>query len=140
MTCWGSNDTGQADQRPGGFRTVSAGGNFSCGARPNGTVECWGANGAGQATAPPVAFAAPAVDAGGTEGDGDDFTCGASAHRSPRVLGNNDSRQVHAPPTDPFGSVSVRHPPHLRTEGEQHLLCWGHNTYGQRITPIGYFR
>ncbi len=44
--------TGRRRRRRWPFVQVSAGGNYSCGLRADGTVACWGFNGVGQATPP----------------------------------------------------------------------------------------
>src|SRR5947207_14965000 len=53
---------------PGTVAQVSAGADYGCALRTDGTVACWGDNYFGQATPPADAF--PEVSAGGTGGGG----------------------------------------------------------------------
>lgn len=41
-------DGNEAPGAPAVFRSITAGGRFSCGIVPGGLVKCWGSNGAGQ--------------------------------------------------------------------------------------------
>lgn len=53
--CAGKNDNGQTDEAFGWaypFRSVSAGGEFTCGVLAEGTILCWGADERGQLDAP----------------------------------------------------------------------------------------
>ena len=50
VVCWGANESGQATEPKGDFKTVSAGGG-SCAIRSDDTVVCWGGNWAGQTDA-----------------------------------------------------------------------------------------
>jgi hypothetical protein len=42
VTCWGANELGQKDAPEGAFAQIAAGGNHTCGVRPDGRLECWG--------------------------------------------------------------------------------------------------
>ncbi len=42
LTCWGSNDVGQARPPSGAFAQVSAGVLYTCGLRADGSAACWG--------------------------------------------------------------------------------------------------
>ena len=59
---------GQAGAPRGLFNAIAAGGNHSCGLRPDETITCWGLDHEGQASAPPGRFSA--VAAGGNHSCG----------------------------------------------------------------------
>ena len=46
--CWGQNDAGQSEDRPGPFSMVSTGGLHNCALTTGGAAECWGDNGYGE--------------------------------------------------------------------------------------------
>ena len=46
--CWGQNDAGQSQDRPGPYTQVSAGGLHNCALTTSGAADCWGANGYGE--------------------------------------------------------------------------------------------
>ena len=46
--CWGNNDHGRADPPGGVFVSLDAGGDISCGVRPDQSIECWGQKLVGQ--------------------------------------------------------------------------------------------
>ena len=48
--CWGQNDAGQSQDRPGPFTQVSAGGLHNCALTTGGAADCWGANGYGESS------------------------------------------------------------------------------------------
>ena len=56
VTCWGEDDSGQANPPPERFRRVSAGTSHSCGVRTNQELYCWGSNDAGESEPPPGQF------------------------------------------------------------------------------------
>ena len=45
--CWGQNDAGQSQDRPGPYTQVSAGGLRNCALTTGGAADCWGADGSG---------------------------------------------------------------------------------------------
>ena len=61
ITCWGNNNSGQADPPPGTFKTVAAGAGHSCAIAFDGTVACWGNDDSGQADPPAGTFKALAA-------------------------------------------------------------------------------
>ena len=46
--CWGQNNAGQSEDRPGPFSQVSAGGLHNCALTTGGAAQCWGDNGYGE--------------------------------------------------------------------------------------------
>src|SRR5216110_2457788 len=83
---------------PGTVAQVSAGADYSCALRTDGTVACWGDNYFGQATPPADAFTQ--VSAGGSH------TCGLKTDGTLACWGNNYSGQA-TPPSGAFTEVSA---------------------------------
>jgi actin-like ATPase involved in cell morphogenesis len=117
VTCWGSNEYGQATPPAGQFGAIDAGNRFTCGILidetfeyrdqvPAGPITCWGSNDHGQATPPQldsfIRFSALGV--GGGHG---------CALRPGSVDPGSDERGDRA------GT----------------LTCWGNNEYGQATVP-----
>ena len=88
MRCWGSDDRGRSTPPDGVFRSVSAGENYSCGVRPDASIECWGFNGFDKATAPTDTFIAVSA--------GDSHTCGLRVDGTLRCWG--EDQESAAPP------------------------------------------
>jgi hypothetical protein len=42
VVCWGFDDQGQSTPPPETFREISAGSDYTCGLRADGTLTCWG--------------------------------------------------------------------------------------------------
>ena len=116
--------------------SVSAGGNHTCGVRPDKTVACWGGNLYGQARPPEGTF--KSVSAGGQH------TCGVRTsdtrtNDTVACWGKNSDGQA-SPPTGTFRSVSAgrQHTCGVRTNDT--VACWGKNSDGQASPPTGTFR
>ena len=63
ITCWGANESGQADAPDGQYTAVSAGDLHTCALGVDNTIVCWGYDGNGRAGAPDGQYTA--VTAGG---------------------------------------------------------------------------
>jgi alpha-tubulin suppressor-like RCC1 family protein len=128
--CWGSNFYGQLGNGvptisddslpapivsgPAGWKTISAGDNYSCGVGSDDTVYCWGANSAGQLgngtpddTVVPVAvnLGAPALTV--STSIGGQTTCATTA-TAVYCWGLNSEGQLGNGPSGPFSLVPVR--------------------------------
>jgi hypothetical protein len=119
-----------SDEPVSSSHTVSAGGNYTCGLRTDGTLACWGDNSEGQATPPAGTFSQ--ISAGSRH------TCGVRTDGTLACWGYNYYGQA-TPPAGTFSQVSAGygHTCGLRTDGT--LACWGYNYYGQATPPAGTF-
>ena len=128
--CWGNNKNGQSSppqNEP--FKSVSAGGHHSCGARvADGAAACWGNNEYGQSL-PPQNETFASVSAGLWH------SCGVSVDGATVCWGNNEYGQSLPPQNETFASVSVggQHSCGLRADGV--VMCWGRNDYGEASPP-----
>ena len=124
ITCWGSNDHGEADAPAGTFSAVSAGGDHSCGLRVDSTVVCWGNNEHGQAD-PPNSDTTPAPPASPT---------GAQSDTAPAP-----SAETPGGPETRFTAIAagLYHSCGVRTDNT--ITCWGNNEYGEADPPTGTF-
>lgn len=130
LTCWGSNDSGQATPPAGTFTAVTAGEAHSCAIATDQSITCWGANWNGQANAPGGTFTA--VSAGGSH------TCAIRTDQTIACWGANTDGQATAP-AGTFNSVSSgqNHTCGIATTGA--VTCWGNDDYGQATSPAGTF-
>ena len=131
VTCWGSEEFGQADAPEGTFRAVAAGGLHSCGLRTGGSIVCWGANDDGQRFAPDGTFSAVTAGLG--------HSCAVSTSGAVTCWGLDNFAQADAP-DGAFRAVAAGgfHSCGLRTSGA--ITCWGANEDGQTDAPDGAFR
>lgn len=115
---------------PATFVDVSAGLDFSCGLRSDGSITCWGANGFGQLDVPAGSYVS--LDAGPFE----HYVC---AIRTDATLacwgGAPNERGILNAPAGTFTQVSIGlvHACGLRTDGS--IACWGTNSHGQMNVP-----
>ena len=114
----------------GGFNSVSAGKEHSCGVRVDGSAACWGGNEYGQATPPEGQFASISAGSG--------HTCGVRADGFVACWGS-DSRGQATPPEGAFTSVSAggAYTCGVKTGGS--IACWGSDSRGQATPPEGAF-
>ncbi len=114
----------------GGFDSVSAGKEHTCGVRADGSVACWGGNQNGQATPPEEAFTSVSA--------GYDHTCGVRADGFVACWGS-DGRGQATPPEGQFASVSAGggHTCGVTTGG--FVACWGSDRRGKGTPPEGQF-
>ena len=84
------DDDAEPDPTPqGAFTAITAGDDYSCGLRTDGTAQCWGNNDDGQTDAPEGAFTA--ITAGSSH------SCGLRTDGTAQCWGNNDNGQTDAP-------------------------------------------
>ena len=130
ITCWGNNNSGQAEAPSGTFSAVTAGWFHSCGLKTDATITCWGNNNSGQAEAPSGTFSD--VTAGWSH------SCGLKTDATITCWGNNGYGQADAP-GGTFSAVTAGwfHSCGLKTDAT--ITCWGNNGYGQADAPSGTF-
>ncbi len=116
------------------FTTVSAGGYYTCGLTPNGTVLCWGHDSYGAASPPAGQFTAVATSLSGAFS----HTCGVKSDGTVECWGN-DFKGKATPPAGLFVAVGVGtdHSCGLKPDGS--VDCWGWNSYGQLSVPSASF-
>src|SRR5260370_28185914 len=116
--------------------SISAGSNFTCGTRTDGTLVCWGDNGSGQVN--PVPSGLP----GGTfsqVSSGFSHACAIGTNGSLACWGDNSSHEVSPLPTDTFSQVSSGNGFTCAVKtADQTLTCWGDPSVGWTI-PTGTF-
>ena len=114
----------------GGFTTVSAGKELSCGLRSDGTVVCWGNNAWGQADAPEGEFSTVSAGYG--------HSCGLLADETVVCWGANWDGQTDAP-DGKFSTVSAGYGHSCGIRTDWTVVCWGRNSDGQTDAPDGKF-
>ena len=172
--CWGSNGMGQLasnqsehecgpDGRPCAlvpvaiqpaleFRTVSAGGQFTCGVRDSGDAYCWGENilgtlGAGMLSPsePPIRVNTDASFVSITAGAF--HACGLATHGEAWCWGNNRTGQfaygiassslpIRGAPEMTFTHLSAGYLHTCGIASDGTALCWGENKRGQLGTGM----
>ena len=132
LTCWGSDQFGQATPPTGSFTQVSSGVYHSCGLRADTTITCWGSDQFGRAAPSPPTGSFTQVSSGSAH------SCGLRSGGSVECWGDNRLGQATAL-SGSFMSVSAGgyHSCALRTDGT--ITCWGHNDRGQATAPPGSF-
>ena len=113
----------------GGWASVSAGWNHTCGLRTDGKIACWGDNRYGQATPPPGILT--------TVSAGYIHSCGVRTDDTILCWGDNSYGQA-SPPPGAFRTVSAgeHHSCGVRANGT--VTCWGSfaNYSGDGAKPI----
>ena len=138
ITCWGTNEYGQADAPVGVFKTVSANGWFpsqhphhSCGVRVDNTITCWGDNRWGQTDTPAGEF--KTVSAGGLH------SCGVRVDNTITCWGD-DGLGVTDAPAGEFKTVSAGTWHSCGVRVDNTITCWGWNRDGETDAPTGEFK
>ena len=110
---------------------ISAGQDYTCALKVDGSVECWGVNSDGQADGKPGPFT--------HVGAGDNHTCAVKTDQSVECWGNNLSNQVSPVPPGPYTQVSAgdNHSCALKADGS--VECWGSNFLGRAEGKPGPF-
>jgi hypothetical protein len=139
ISCFGSNEKGQAIPPAGEFYEVIAGGDHTCASkvdRSDFTKDhawtCWGDNTYGQTTLP---FEPMYVVAAGSR-----HTCGAGTQGGLVCWGDNTFGQATPPPgMETRGAVAGRnHNCAQNAPGATpEIFCWGDNSRGQATVPVG---
>ena len=149
--CWGSNSSGQLGDGTstnrlsptavdGGIRwkTLGAGGNFTCGLAQDGTANCWGA-GTGRAT--PGSY--PGAPTFVSMSVGSAHVCALQIDGKAYCWGDNSSGQLgdstttsRSTPTEVtttfrFSSISAGFQQTCGITTDGFLACWGRNTLGE---------
>ncbi len=172
LWCWGRNETGQlgignqnnqnlprqvTTPAPGGWASVTAGGDYTCATRTGGTLWCWGFGDDGQlgtgvvdAQVLPLQVTTPAPGGWASVTAGGDHTCAIRTNHARRCWGLNNSgqlglgyyttgpgvgisipQQVTSPAAAGWATIAGggAHTCAIRAAGT--LWCWGFNTSGQ---------
>jgi len=108
---------------------ISAGSNFTCGIRTDGTLVCWGDPTLGW-TIPPGTFSQIS--------SGFSHACAVGTDATLACWGDNSSGQVSPLPTGTFSQVSSGNGFTCAVMTDQTLTCWGAPTLGWTI-PTGTF-
>jgi hypothetical protein len=127
VTCWGSDDDGQASPPEGEqFIALSAGEYQTCGIRTDDTAICWGA----RSMAPDDPFTS--ISAGRS------YACGIRPDDTVTCWGEDNYGQVSAP-DGPFTSISAgqSHVCGIRTDDT--IACWGNDVSQKSSPPSGDF-
>ncbi len=114
------------------FTQVSAGGDYTCALKTDGSLACWGSDSDGQVGGP------SAAGTGFTQvSAGFDHTCALESDGSLACWGNNDYNQVSEPSAAGTGFTQVSaggyHTCALKTDGS--IACWGSDGQGQVSSP-----
>ena len=110
----------------GELASVSAGADYTCGVKADGSLACWGANNFGQASPPQGEFASVSAAS--------NYACGVKTDGSLACWGADYLDQT-LPPEGNFSSVSAKyhHACGVRTDGS--VECWGDDEFGQASPP-----
>ena len=133
VSCWGSNQYGQADAPDGAFREVYVSlDNYACGLRTDGAAICWGSNDYGALPSPIDNYKFKSL------ATGTGHLCGIQIDDTVLCWGNNYYGQSIAP-GGAFSDLAAGygHTCGIRVEGT--VECWGHNEYAQLDAPAGSF-
>jgi alpha-tubulin suppressor-like RCC1 family protein len=117
LSCWGNDDSGEANPPMGTFLQVSAGEDFTCALRTNKTLACWGASFYHQTTPPVGTFTQVSA--------GEFHACALRVNGTAICWGDNDDHQVSPIPSGTFTRISAgeRSTCGMRSNGS--LTCWG---------------
>ena len=119
--CWGQNDAGQSEDRPGPFSQVSAGGLHNCALTTGGAAECWGDNGYGESDD----HAGPYVQVVA----GWMHTCGLTTDGAADCWGRNDYGQAQDQP-GPYTELTMSGAHNCGLTPAGVADCWGRNNAG----------
>ena len=131
VTCWGDNESGQADAPDGQYRAVTAGDFHTCALGGDNTVTCWGGNGNGQADAPDGQYRA--VTAGGFH------ACALGGDNTVTCWGYDGNGRADAPDGQ-YRAVSAGSAHTCALGGDNTITCWGDNEDGRADAPDGQYR
>ena len=114
LQCWGESGKGMADAPSGSFQSVSAGYQYTCGLKTDGSVACWGENIQGTTEPPGASFVS--IDAGGHH------TCGITMDGLVLCWG----REAHSgtPPDGSFQSISAGNDQTCGIRPDGSMVCW----------------
>jgi len=150
------------------FKSVSAGGEHSCGIKTDNTLTCWGRNEDGETDGPGGAFTTVSTGykyscgvktdntvacwgiTGGRQTDapggafttvstGWDHSCGIKTDNTPTCWGVDGFWKTGAPPRE-FKSVSAGYVHSCGVETDNTVTCWGRNKDGETDAPGGPFK
>ena len=130
ITCWGNNDSGQADAPDGQYTAITASSIHSCALRTDNTITCWGAKGLERANAPDGQYTAITAGYG--------HSCALRTDNTITCWGNKGFGQADAPDGQ-YTAITAdsHHSCALRTDNT--ITCWGANRYGQADAPDGQY-
>ena len=119
--CWGQNNAGQSEDRPGPFSQVSAGGLHNCALTTGGAAECWGDNGYGESDD----HAGPYVQVVA----GWMHSCGLTTDGAADCWGRNDYGQAQDQP-GPYTELTMSGAHNCGLTPGGVADCWGRNNAG----------
>lgn len=156
LWCWGANNSGQLAQNTSttsvrapaqvtvpaatGWSSVSAGNQFTCATRTDGTLYCWGANSAGQlgiGSTTPGSSSTPLLVAGGGWTSvalgyqhacglrGNALSCWGDGGGNRLGQADNTSYPSPAPVTGSWASVTTGSDHTCGIDDTSRLYCWG---------------
>ena len=126
ITCWGYDDSGQADAPEGPYAAISGGLGHSCGIKIDQTITCWGNNNEGQASAPPGQFTA--IDVGSFH------SCAIRTDQAVTCWGYSDLTDA---PIGQYIAISAGGGHTCAIKIDQTITCWGYG--GLTDAPAGRY-
>ena len=165
ITCWGYDNSGQADAPDGQYAAITGGLGHSCGVKVDQTIACWGIDDEGQASAPPGQFTAIAVGdfhscairtdqtiacwgysglTGTPTGQytaisaGGSHVCAISTDSTAQCWGDDFVGQANAP-AGQYTDIAAGHTHSCAIKIDQTITCWGDNDHGQADAPAGQY-
>ena len=131
ISCWGSDQAGQASPIDGQFVQVSAGESHTCALERGGTIACWGSNDSGESAPPNGSFSQVSVG---------DPSCGLRRNGSVVCWGRHDEAQQTTVPEGRYIQVTVGQGYVCALREGATAVCWGwYPGWDDDGVPVGRF-
>ena len=131
ISCWGSDQAGQASPLDGQFVQVSAGESHTCALARGGSIACWGTNYSGESSPPNGSFSE--VSVGG-------LSCGLRRNGSVACWGHSDEAQQTTVPEGRYLQVTVGPNYVCALRDDSTAVCWGwYPGWDDDAVPTGQF-